>query len=215
MRANKEFAERIDRDDEFANSWIKKVGPPFTDLDTFRKGFGAKGLSEKSVLNQTHFYVNCWHMSDYEPAGLWAAYASESEGVAIKTTMQRLTNSLRQSEAYIYAGCVAYANYDKEIMPEGNGFYSIYTKRREFESEREMRLSTLNHPVSRSEGTEKNQNENNPDIVFQRCNLKDLIAEVRVAPFSEEWIVTAIQKLTENFLPDVPIRPSTIVSPYD
>ena len=39
-------------------------------------------------------YVNCWHLSEEESASLWSVYASQVDGVAVKTTVGGLVKSL-------------------------------------------------------------------------------------------------------------------------
>ena len=47
---------------------------------------------------RTTTFVNCWTASEHESHALWKIYCPSSEGVAIQTTLARLTESVRPLE---------------------------------------------------------------------------------------------------------------------
>ncbi len=90
--------------------------------------------------------INCWHISEYESYLMWAYYAQNCKGVAIKTTIERLLNSLyafRLQENYedenIYWGNVKYIDLHQKRL-RVNALERFFYKHRVFESENEFRL---------------------------------------------------------------------------
>ena len=49
--------------------------------------------------------VNCWHENTYESEAMWKIYAREKDGIAVKTTFERLRDSFICDED-IYIGTV-------------------------------------------------------------------------------------------------------------
>lgn len=87
---------------------------------------------------QEHFYVNCWHMNNYESYLMWKVYANR--GFAIQTTFERLQASLDTSDAAITGGVVDYIDFKRDITPLGNVFNHVATKDKPYQDEREFRL---------------------------------------------------------------------------
>lgn len=160
----------------------------------------------RSSIDTYAQYVNCWNMTQHEPAQLWSVYASEQDGVAIKTSFSRLKKSLKDSGQIIQCGKINYLNYDEEKISLKDGFAPIFTKRIEFEHENEMRLCITDMtPTSEVNFSKK------PAVIRQPCDIEVMIEEVRVAPFSEPWSKNAIDDVTRRFGLDFPIRRSCLV----
>ena len=70
-------------------------------------------------------FVNCWHLNEYESAGMWQLYSRMKEGLAIQSTFSRLTSSFRGFSlvpadlvppSAIFAGIVNYIDYDRGVL---------------------------------------------------------------------------------------------------
>ncbi len=90
--------------------------------------------------------INCWHISEYESYLMWAYYAQDCKGVAIKTTIDKLLKSLcayRLQENYeaenIYWGNVKYLDLHQERLSVGM-LERFFYKHRVYESEKEFRV---------------------------------------------------------------------------
>jgi hypothetical protein len=58
----------------------------------------------KRVFNaRKMFYVNCWHMNNYDSAAMWSIYASRGSGIAITSSYDSLQASLR-SDKVLFGG---------------------------------------------------------------------------------------------------------------
>ena len=90
--------------------------------------------------------ISCWHRADYESDAMWKLYAAGRKGVAIRTTAERLAESLRPFRLA--------PNYGEEVPFWGNVHYvdlstqrlrvgmeeRFFFKHRAFEWEREFRV---------------------------------------------------------------------------
>jgi len=109
-------------------------------------------------------FVNCWCIGENELNTMWNSYTTKHEGVAIKSTVKRIKQSLHKEQikdgGRIRARKVTYCNYDEAFRDEapGNvplffrlgGTYEIlkhmlFTKTKYYETERELRF-LFEHP---------------------------------------------------------------------
>ena len=66
-------------------------------------------------------FANCWSLSESESAALWGLYVPDSGGVAVRSDLQRLTESFEPSESAdqeldpLYIGKVDYLDYSKDF----------------------------------------------------------------------------------------------------
>ena len=89
---------------------------------------------------------NCWHHGDEESMGMWDKYHLRNSGIAIKTTMRNLKDSLpkepdepdvfidKPDEPDVFIGKIEYINNHNHIkMPEDIGnllYYPLYCHRK-------------------------------------------------------------------------------------
>ena len=81
---------------------------------------------------------NCWHHGKEESMGMWDKYHLRNSGIAIKTTMENLKNSLLD-KPNVFIGKIKYINnHDQIDMPidvENFLHYPYFYKRKPFEYE--------------------------------------------------------------------------------
>src|SRR5208283_5194086 len=82
-------------------------------------------------------FVNCWHMNEVESAAMWKIYSTSKDSVCLQTTFARLRDVLPEDDVYI--GVVNYISYDRDMIPDDNGLWPLFHKRKSFEHERELR----------------------------------------------------------------------------
>ena len=61
-----------------------------------------------------HTFLNCWHLSEIESAGMWQLYASRDGGIAVQSTFDRLVRSFPNDDDglfQVHIGTVKYINY--------------------------------------------------------------------------------------------------------
>ena len=98
----------------------------------------AYDATDEYLKHQERFYVNCWHMNDYESHLMWRAYADR--GFAIKTTFERITDAFSSVTGTVYGGVVTYHDFNHDQTSFGNVFRHVVTKDMPYQDEREFRL---------------------------------------------------------------------------
>jgi hypothetical protein len=83
--------------------------------------------------------VSCWHRSEHESAALWSLYAPRSFGVAIRSTVERVHDSLKTSGRAVEHREIRYVNYDERRLGDDPRDLLSY-KRLSFRHERELRF---------------------------------------------------------------------------
>ena len=135
--------------------------------------------------------VNCWHQSEHESAAMWRLYAEQGRGIAIKTTFQKLYESLPDD---VYLGVVKYIDYEKETITEWNGFAPYLHKRISFAHEAEVRAIKLARKRSQEGVLEP------PDLgEWVEVDLRYLLDEIRLSPDSNKEYRDLVQSLVAKF----------------
>jgi hypothetical protein len=154
--------------------------------------------------------VSCWRIDEHESAAMWKLYTNESEGIAVKSTFERLIGSLANASQQIHVGIVKYIDYASAVMSEQNLLTPYVHKRKSFEYEQELRA------VLMFGAPEDFQDLSRPMTVpgvAVPVDLELLVAEVVVSPAAGEWFVKLVTATMARFGLAVPVRQSDINSP--
>ena len=131
---------------------------------------------------------------------MWSLYAKLGLGVAIKSSISALIDSLTVSlvdvPEEIFVGQVNYVDYDKDMIPQNNLFWPYVYKRKSFEHEKELRLVATIFPTY--EGT-VNIDIDGAESFSCLVDPDQLIEEVYVAPASGAWYRDVVQVTSEKF----------------
>ncbi|MFK9119548.1 hypothetical protein ACJEBK_22090 [Peribacillus frigoritolerans] len=141
--------------------------------------------------------VSCWHLNNTESAAMWDLYLRSGEGIAIKSNIEKLTNSIQDD---ISIGQVQYIDYFKD-MASDNTYESLFYKRNSFSHENEFRLihfDDIEEPKFQEYGV--------PII----SDLNHLIDEIYVAPTAPKWFVETVASVVKKYNIDKPIRQSSL-----
>lgn len=150
-----------------------------------------KAASAKSQRQWT--FINCWHMNLGESAAMWKLYAKSNEAVAIKSSFFRLANEL-DNETYV--GMVAYIDFERDWLPEGNIFYPFVHKRHSFSHENEVRAVYMDVPIKDGHF---DQSAPHPGGVEKKVDLSTLIEVVHVAPTSPTWFKVLVEQVCRRY----------------
>jgi hypothetical protein len=208
------YAEEIE-------SVVKETDPSFVD----------QALAFMTQLNQAtvrNNAVNCWHMSEYESAAMWKLYVAAGQGVAIRSSIDRLIRCFPEGKAShatdgsrgivprgdtsdrdsrgvsnaiaIDFGPIAYADYNEPIVGARPGPRADYfRKRKSFEHEREFRALIFALAVN----DEGQVNLNVPVFpdggVAVPVNLDVLVEAIHVSPGAPPWFREVVQAAIERF----------------
>lgn len=190
------------------------------------------GTIEKSLLSQLidisvrlGNFASCWHINNHENYGMWRSYINSNEGVAIKTTVGNLMDSLDNSKHSIVYGNVEYVDFESlniqkyfkhnqkngiEIMPIPSFF-----KRKSFSFEQEFRaVIYFEFSVGNSELVNQEYIDNlviNQKRFFQvPIELNKLIDEIYIHPNSPIWFDHLIENIMERYNIVATVRKSEI-----
>ena len=174
-------------------------------------------------LNTFHTFrpyvmCNCWHHGEEESMGMWDKYHLRNSGIAIKTTMGNLKNSLPEEPPDVFIGKIEYINNHNQIkMPGDIGnllYYPYFYKRKPFEYEQEVRaiinIVSITDIASIS-----------GDAPYEfgrplRIDVKTLIgenSEVIVSPYADEWITSTLELIVKRYGYQFPVNPSRLLDP--
>lgn len=157
-------------------------------------------ISRSTQSVRKWIFVNCWYMNNYESDAMWQIYGQKNNGIAIRSTFVKLKDSLISPDCVMHIGTVNYIDYDKDILAEGNVFHAIFSKRRSFEYEHELR-AVFQKP---SLGNDS------PAGLYIPCKLDILIDEIFVSPASSDWFKELVGSTLEKYGIDKKVKPSNL-----
>lgn len=157
-------------------------------------------IPEDQLANLSHYYrlltrftfISCWHASEVESAAMWSLYAPLGQGVAVRSTYSRLTESL-QTDEQVFVGRVNYVDPANEWIPEGNLLYPYTHKRRSFAHESEVRAVVQRYPEITS------SSEDAPAGLNVGVDANRLVESVFVAPGQPGWFRDVVQEVVAAF----------------
>lgn len=156
--------------------------------------------------------VNCWYHNDFESEAMWKLYSDSGKGIAIKTNVTSLVNSLSENdELSLRLGKVKYFNFfDTNLKHEDclvDGSTSPLLKRKEYEHENEVRLYLVPKPE------DWYTYESIP--FFLDVNVSTLIEEIYISPYVGEPFTSSVYKICELFgIPESKIKKSKLLDDY-
>ncbi|HEY5892268.1 MAG TPA: hypothetical protein VIT91_03460 [Chthoniobacterales bacterium] len=168
--------------------------PPLSHED--RRDF-ARGSIE--MLEQVYTYTRrrvgicCWTAKENESISFWQRYCGQDKkmGVAIRTRLGRLIESLRETTFPVYIGRIAYLDRDNDIIPSNNLFWSVLWKDNRHVDDEEVRAVIPRQVVSIDERTYALPKTDGDKV---RVILPDLIEEVVLSPYSESSLLDEVKK---------------------
>lgn len=169
------------------------------------------------IVRELRQYImcTCWHHNNEESMAMWDKYHLRNNGIAIKTTMGNLKNSL-PDEPNIFIGKV---NYEVESIENQNQirmledtenllYYPYFYKRKPFEYEQEVR-AIIDIELIPRDGTYESGKPLKIDV--QTLIGKD--SEVIVSPHADEWIARTLELIVERCGFRFPVNPSKLLDP--
>lgn len=154
-------------------------------------------------------YANCWHERDIESAAMWDIYSRRGQAVAIKSTVGKVLDAIsagggpdsRGSIGGIDWGRVEYIDFQTGRTGFRQRLRPFY-KRESFDHEQEVRFVV---DYTHIDETPEEDNLVTPDYSAQpsgfRLNVstENLIDEVRISPWADDWFVELVQKVSNTY----------------
>lgn len=200
------------RADQMSDPWEGSFGPANVAArpELYGEHYEMMARNAAGRLKSTRrmFYINCWHMNQYESAAMWEIYQREGRGVAVRSTWGALTNSIT-SDRLVYGGRVKYADYLTTVIPEGNAFDAFMHKRLSYAHENEVRLIML-PDFSTTEGSTASGRD--AAILPVTTDLHKMIDAVYVAPNAAPWIAETVKNVTGIYGFQFPVEHSDLAN---
>ena len=176
--------------------------------------YTSAGMDFYPELRQ-YIMCNCWHHGDEESMAMWDKYHLRNNGIAIKTTMENLKNSL-PDEPNIFIGKVDYEvgsieNPNQIEMPEDTAnflYYPYFYKRKPFKYEQEVRAIIDIASIPRDGSCEFGRP--------LKINVKTLIgenSEVIISPHADKWVAGTLELIVKQCGFQFPVNRSQLLDP--
>jgi len=165
-------------------------------------------------------FATCWYASKYESDALWRLYSPGGAGIAVVSTMQRLTDSVDLGgQGHGILGQVEYVDFSDHDMrrrPSGTVIRPGHLKRKSFEHEREVRgiiIKNLIHDgptMSRDEASMERQRRDQPIGINAKVDLKKSIHSIVISPTAKPFFQELVQLVAKRHELDHLVRQSTL-----
>ena len=178
--------------------------------------YGFAGIHIDPNSFRPYIMCNCWHHSAEESMAMWDKYHLRSNGIAIKTTISNLRNSL-PNEPNTFIGQIEYIeNHNQIEMPENPSMASLvysayFYKRQPFEYEQEVRaiidIASLSRDAPYEFGTPL------------KIDLKTLIdendekSEVIISPHADKWVARTLELIVKQYGFQFTVNRSKLLDP--
>ena len=167
-------------------------------------------------------FISCWHLYEGETLRMWHEYGE----IAVFTTYDLLHGALNALLDDVDLGAVRYGH---EHVRRYNLIHFLFTKRRHFEKERELRaVLTSRDPVA---GLNRHYDADNRvyreplddlnklhpwvhDHKRRRIDLSKLVQEVRVSPWAAQETFDDVQMFVRSVSPSCLVKWSELKSPF-
>jgi hypothetical protein len=163
-----------------------------------------------------YIMCNCWHHGDEESMAMWDKYHLRNNGIAIKTTIENLKNSL-PDEPNVFIGKIEYIeDYNQidmieDVPPEIWLHYPYFYKRTPFKYEQEVRAIIDIASILQDDPYEFGRP--------LKINLKMLIdendknSEVIVSPHADKWVAGTLELIVKQYGFQFPVNRSKLLDP--
>jgi hypothetical protein len=175
------------------------IGEPVSYAPDIKYDYDVKrqSLIKKSKLLLDFVGVSCWHLNNVESAAMWDLYSKSGEGLAIKSNVENLIDSINGE---VFYGQVQYIDYLKD-MASNNTFESLFYKRISFSHENEFRLicfESIEEPFFQECGA------------YVKCDLNQLIDEIYIAPTAQKWFKETVESVIGKYGINKPVIQSSL-----
>jgi hypothetical protein len=145
--------------------------------------------------------INCWNMGYSDNITMWDTYCPGNEGVAIKSTIERLKGALwKFDEDRVNIRSVEYIDIENIKKYNLNGIELFTFKRPQFSYENEIRIIIMAIGEKESLSFDFNKNKQkkiNPPMagVYVPIDFKILVDQIYVSPNATIWFENLVKRL--------------------
>ena len=213
------YFNRVDSfEDVFEGSW-PELNKKYNE---YMKEKGEICFDNLDMFAKKMVYVSCFHKSRYETTFMWKQYACD-DGIAIKTSFDRLKQAFAVSDEAVYIGDVNYIDYETEyIKYVGNVFQLAMHKRKSFEFENEIRCIVMFNLNDKKGKRQKEYmlRDDHERVDFDKLpmgvkipiDLSALIDKIYISPYAATYLEEDVELLVKKFNLNVDVVRSNLFS---
>ena len=203
--------DQFDKEDSYEGTETKfgtNLRRAVHDSDAFEKNTRLYERNRRCVA------INSWYVGNQELEAMWGKFAKETDGIAIRTRVEKIRSALSAWDRYLCVRKMEYTeNHDKEFNKFGCPFFPFSIKRKkDFANENELRIIY---------GEGKGCTEESPRL-YQAKEIVDtyvrismdpsiLIDKIVLSPKSTTSVLKEVQKITMQAGLHVPIVCSSLI----
>jgi hypothetical protein len=154
-------------------------------------------------------FVSCWHINNYQSAAMWKLYLQSNEGIAIRSSVGRLIDSLVDKKYDIYVGKIEYISYSKDLIREGS-LSPYFHKRKSFEHEKELRAIIQSYPRYKNGEINWSISPNNKSGLNVEIDVNVLVEKIVLSPLCPLWQKELVKSVLKKFEYDMKVTRSTL-----
>lgn len=151
--------------------------------DEMRYGLTREKWSDRE---RKDFVVSCWCRSKGESDMHWQTYGRDTEGVAIRSSVQQLKRALPSVGPNVYVGQVRYIDFEKSRIPREYPIQRTMYKRLAFENDREIRAVIDAHTTKGRFG---------PTGGFVKVDMNELVKEIVLSPMASRSLTEGVRAM--------------------
>jgi hypothetical protein len=155
-------------------------------------------------------FASCWHNMHTESTQMWSLYAAQGRGVAVRSSLQRLTHGILDTEREFCLRPMEYLDYGTDETPWGNVIWPMFCKRAEFLHEREFRILVPDFDLITDLSAPVPLGGFAPEGIRIPVDLAVLIQEIVVAPGTNAQTFDRVSRLASSASLDDRVRKSTL-----
>lgn len=162
-------------------------------------------LHEHGRTLREMMFISCWHMNEFESAGMWNCYSKTNESVCVQTRYNLLSKALPE---FCFLGIVKYLNYDIDFINEENLFFRFLRKSKSFEHEREIRSILVR--ISGSDNYEDDRIRHTNEYSRLKIELSSVFENIYVNPGAPKWFANLVEQVVARAGLAIPVRQSSL-----
>jgi hypothetical protein len=139
-----------------------------------------------------------WHRNDTESVSMWKVFLNQSDGIAIKSTYNKLKSSFSETTENIHIGTVKYNEDSCDIIRFDGPIDLIVQKRKIYEYENELRAIVIPRLPFSDPG------------IYININLDILIDEIVLSPGTQPWLFDLTKGILERYHLSKPLNYSIV-----
>lgn len=156
--------------------------------------------------------VNCWYLGETESKRMWDEYVGGCEGVAIKSTIQKLIKYVYAYPEWSHIGKVKYIDhlsYEMTTYKGSQAHERAFLKNKEkYGHEQEVRITSMSikspgcvgidgKPLTEEDYAGKNMNNFESPGLYIGVDLNNLINSIIIAPNAPKWFEPLVKRIVE------------------